>query len=137
MMIRRVRKPRSAASSHALVEETEDLGACPRGVVGESVTDRSGGAPRERGVGVGLDLELERRAWRRELEQLVEQQRTLLAGSAVALTQPSRPDLRRGALVRPARERRAELEQRVVQQHQLAVGGQAAIRFEAVDMLLE
>ena len=85
------------------VEETEDLGACPRGVVGESVTDRSGGAPRERGVGVGLDLELERRAWRRELEQLVEQQRTLLAGSAVALTQPSRPDLRRGALVRPAR----------------------------------
>jgi hypothetical protein len=32
---------------------------------------------------------------------------------------------------------RAELEQRVVQQHQLAVGGQAAIRFEGVDMLLE
>ena len=106
-------------------------------MVGESVTDRTGGAPRERGVGVGLDLKLERRARRRELEQLVEQQRTLLAGSAVALTQPSRPDLRRGALVRPARERRAELEQRVVQQHQLAVGGQATIRFEAVDMLLE
>jgi hypothetical protein len=39
--------------------------------------------------------------------------------------------------VRPARESRAELEQRVVQQHQLAVGGQAAIRFEPVDMLLE
>ena len=118
-------------------EEAEDLAACPRGVVGESVADRSGGAPRERGVGVGLDLELERRVWWRELEQLVEQKRTLLAWSAVALTQPPRPDLRRGALMRPARERGAELEQRVVEQHQLAVRGQAAVCLEPVDALLE
>ena len=103
----------------------------------ESITVRSGGAPRERGVGVGLDLEPEPRGWGRELNQLVEQQRMLLAGSAVALTQPSRPDLRRGALVRPARERGAELEQRVVQQHQFVVDGQAAVRFKAVDVLLE
>lgn len=53
-------------------EEAKDLGACPHRVVGESVTDRSGGALRERGVGVCLDLELERRVWRREFEQLVE-----------------------------------------------------------------
>ena len=45
-------------------EEAEDLAACPRGVVGESVADRSGGALRERGVGVCLELELERRPWR-------------------------------------------------------------------------
>ena len=118
-------------------EEAEDLAACPRGVVGEPVADRSGGAPRERGVGVGLDLELERRVWWREPEQLVEQKRRLLAWSAVALTQPPRPDLRRGALMRPARERGAELEQRVVQQHQLAVRGQAAVCLEPVDVLLE
>ena len=67
-------------------EEAEDLAVCPRGVVGEPVADRSGGAPRERGVGVCLDLELERRVWRREPEQLVEQKRPLLAWSAVALT---------------------------------------------------
>jgi hypothetical protein len=79
-------------------EEAEDLAACPRGVVGEPVADRSGGALRERGVGVGLDLELERRVWWRELEQLVEQKRRLLAWRAVALTQPPGPDLLRGVL---------------------------------------
>jgi hypothetical protein len=39
--------------------------------------------------------------------------------------------------VRPAGERGAELEQWVVQQHQLAIGGQAAVRLEAVDMPLQ
>jgi hypothetical protein len=39
--------------------------------------------------------------------------------------------------MRPAGHGGAEVEQRVVQQHELAVGGQAAVRLEAVEWLLE
>jgi hypothetical protein len=39
--------------------------------------------------------------------------------------------------MRPARYGGADLEQRVVQQHELAVGGQAAVRLEAVEWLVE
>jgi hypothetical protein len=37
--------------------------------------------------------------------------------------------------VRPAGHGGAKIEQRVVQQHELAVGGQAAVRLEAVEWL--
>jgi hypothetical protein len=86
---------------------------------------------------VRFDLELERRAGRPQLEQLIEPQRMLIAGSAVGVAQPGREDLRRCALMRPAGHGGAELEQRVVQQHEVAVGGQAAVRLEAVEWLLE
>jgi len=46
-------------------------------------------------------------------------------------------DLRRGALVGPAGQRRDDFEQRVVQQHELADGGQAAVRLEAVEWPLK
>jgi hypothetical protein len=72
---------------------------------------------------VRLDLELERRAGRREFEQLVEQERALVAQGAVSVAEPASADLRRGALVGPAGQRGPDFEQRVVQQHELAVGG--------------
>src|ERR1019366_1067380 len=56
---------------------------------------------------------------------------------AVEVAQPPRADLCRGALIRPAGHSGAEVEQRVVQQHELAVGGQAAIRLEALEWLLK
>jgi len=101
-------------------------------VVAKALAESAGSMACEGWVGVRLDLELERRAGRREFEQLVEQQRALVAWSAVRVAEPTRADLRRGALVRPAGHRGADLEQRVVQQHELAVGGQAAVRLEAV-----
>ena len=109
----------------------------PRWVVAKSVADGSRSAACEGWVRVRFDLELERRAGRREVEQLVEQQRALVACSAVAVAQPACADLRRGALMRPAGRGGAEVEQRVVQQHELAVGGQAAVRLEAVEWLLD
>jgi hypothetical protein len=39
--------------------------------------------------------------------------------------------------MRPVGYRGSEVEQRVVQQHELAVGGQAAVRLEAVERLLQ
>ena len=53
------------------------------------------------------------------------------------MAEPARADLRRGALVGPAGHRGADFEQRIVQQHELAVGGQAAVRLEAVEWLLD
>ena len=117
--------------------EADDLGPLPRWVVAKTLADGSRGAACEGWVGVRFDLELERRAGRREVEQLVEQQRALVAWCAVAVAQPPRADLRRGALMRPAGHGGAEVEQRVVQQHELAVGGQAAVRLEAVEWLLD
>ena len=117
--------------------EADHLGPLPRRVVAKALAESSGGAACEGWVGVRLDLELERRAGRREFEQLVEQQRALVAWSAVSVAEPARADLRGGALVGPAGQRRADFEQRVVQQHELAVGGQAAVRLEAVERPLE
>ena len=117
--------------------EADDLGPLPRWVVAKTLADGSRGAACEGWVGVRFDLELEPRAGRREVEQFVEQQRALVAYSAVEVAQPPRADLRRGALMRPAGYGGAEVEQRVVQQHELAVGGQAAVRLEAVDGLLD
>ena len=133
MMTSRVRKPSSAASSHAPDQKLIISVPLSRRVVAKALAEGSGGVARERWVGVRLDLELERRAGRRELEQLVEQQRALVARSAVAVAEPARADLRRGALVGPAGQRGADFEQRVVQQHELAVGGQAAVRLETVE----
>jgi len=117
--------------------EADDLGPLPRWVVAKTLADGSRGAACEGWVGVRFDLELEPRAGRREVEQFVEQQRALVAYSAVEVAQPPRADLRRGALMRPAGYGGAEVEQGVVQQHELAVGGHAAVRLEAVDGLLD
>ena len=117
--------------------EADDLGPLPRLVVAKTLADGSRGAACEGWVGMRFDLELERRAGRREVEQLIEQQRALGAWCAVAVAQPACADLRRGALMRPARHGGAEVEQRVVQQHELAVGGQAAVRLEAVEWLVQ
>jgi hypothetical protein len=54
--------------------EADDLGPLPRWVVAKSLADGSRGAACEGWVRVGFDLELERRAGRCEVEQLVEQQ---------------------------------------------------------------
>jgi hypothetical protein len=97
----------------------------------------AGGAACKGSVGVRLDLELERRTVRRPLEQLVDQQRAHVARSAVSVAEPAHADLRRGALVGPAGQHRDDFEQRVVQQHELADGGQAAIRLEAVEWPLK
>jgi len=117
--------------------EADHLGPLPRRVVAKALAERSGGAACEGWVGVRLDLELERRVGRRALKQLVEQQRALVARSAVSVAEPARADLRRGALVGPTGQRRGDLEKRVVQQHELAVAGQAAVRLEAVEWPLE
>ena len=113
--------------------EADHLGPLACRVVAKALAERSGGAACEGWVGVRLDLELERRAEGREVEQLVEQQRALVARSAVSVAEPTSADLRGGALVGPAGHGGADLEQRVVQQHELAVGGQAAVRLEAVE----
>ena len=84
-----------------------------------------------------FDLELERRAGRRDLEQLLEQERALLAWCPVAVAQPACADPCCCVLMRPAGYRGAEVEQRVVQQHELAVGGQATVRLQAVEWLPE
>ena len=68
--------------------EADDLGPLPRWVVAQTLADGSRSAACEGWVGVCFDLELERRAGRREVEQLVEQQRALVAYSAVAVAQP-------------------------------------------------
>jgi len=96
-----------------------------------------GGREGARGVGVCLDLQLERGAGPRALEQLVDQQRALVARSAVSVAEPAHADLRRRALVGPAGQRRDDFEQRVVQRHELADGGQAAVRLEAVEWPLK
>jgi hypothetical protein len=100
--------------------EADYLGPLPRRVVAKALAESSGSVACEGRVGVCLDLELERRAGRRELEQVVEQQRALVAWSAVRVAEPARADLRRGALVGPAGHRGADFEQRVVQQHEFA-----------------
>jgi hypothetical protein len=53
--------------------EADHLDPLPRRVVAKALAESSGGAACEGRVGVGLDLELERRAGRREFEQLLEQ----------------------------------------------------------------
>ena len=113
--------------------EADHLGPLPRRVVAKALAERSGSVACEGWIGVRLDLELERRAGRHEFEQLVEQQRALVAWSAVRVAEPARADLHSGAFVSPAGHRGADFEQRVVQQHELAVGGQAAVRLEAVE----
>ena len=117
--------------------EADDLGPLPRWVVAKTLADGSRGAAREGWVRVGFDLELERRAGRREVEKLVEQQRALVAYRPIEVAQTPRADLHRSALMRPAGHGGAEVEQRVVQQHELAVGGQTAVRLEAVERLLD
>jgi len=117
--------------------EADHLDPLPRRVVAKALAKSLGGAACEGRLGVCLDLELERPAGRGEFEQLVEQQRPLLAWSAVSVTEPARADLRHGALVRPAGHRGADFEQRVVQQYELAVGGQAAVRLDAVEWPLK
>ena len=62
--------------------EADDLGPLPRWVVANTLADGSRGAVCEGWVRVRFDLELERRAGRREVEQLVEQQRALVAWCA-------------------------------------------------------
>src|SRR5688500_13321600 len=120
MTTSRARTPSSAASSHA-PDQKLITSVRSRRVVAKTLAESSGGAACEGRVGVRLDLELERRARRREFEQLLEQQRALVAWSAVSVAEPARADLRGGALVGPAGHRGAGFEQRVVQQHQLAV----------------
>ena len=115
----------------------DHLGPLPRRVVAKVLAESSGGATCEGWVGVRLDFELERRVGRRALEQLVEQQRALVARSAVSVAEPAHADLRRRALVGPAGQRRDDFEQRVVQRHELADGGQAAVRLEAVEWPLK
>jgi hypothetical protein len=117
--------------------EADHLGRLPRRVVAQALAEGAGGAACEGWVGVCLDLQLERRAGRRPLEQLVDQQRALVARSAVSVAEPAHADLRRGALVGPAGQHRDDFEQRAVQQHELADGGQAAVRLEAVEWPLE
>jgi hypothetical protein len=106
-------------------------------VVAEALAEGERGAPGERAVGVCLDLELDSHAGRGEPEQLIEDQRALVAGRAVCTAQSARANLGRRVLVCPARQRRARLEQRLMQQHQLAVGGQAAVRLEPGERALE
>jgi hypothetical protein len=117
--------------------EADHLGPLPRRVVAKALAEGSGSLACEGWVGVRLDLELERRAGRREFEQLVQHQRALVAWSAVRVAEPARADLHRGALVGPAGHRGADFEQRIVQQHEVAVGGQAAVSLEAVERPLE
>jgi hypothetical protein len=77
----------------------DHLAPLARRVVAKALAESLGGAACEGWVGVRLDLELERRAGRREFEQLLEQQRALVAWSAVSVAEPARPDLRRGRRV--------------------------------------
>jgi hypothetical protein len=106
-------------------------------MVAKVLAEGSGGVACERWVGVRRVLELERRAGRREFEQLVEKERALVARSAVRVAEPAGSDLCRCALVDSAGQCGADFEQRVVQQHELAVGGQAAVRFKTVERPLE
>ena len=100
MITSRARKPSSATLAY-IGPEADDLGPLPRWMVAKTLADGSRGAACEGWVGVGFDLELERRAGRCEVEQLVEQQRALVASCAVEVAQPPCEDLRRGALMRP------------------------------------
>jgi hypothetical protein len=102
--------------------EADHLRLLPRRVVAKALAESSGSVAGEGWDGVGHDLELECRTGRREFEQLVEQQRALVAWSAVRVAEPARADLHRGPLVSPAGHRGADVEQWVVQQHELAVG---------------
>ena len=73
-----------------------------------------------------LDVELEHEIARRDRQQLVHEKWRLATRRSRAAQLGGR------ALVRPSLEVRAERQPRVVQQHQLAVSGQAYVAFQAV-----
>lgn len=80
-----------------------------------------------------LDLELEADPFRHQVDQLLEQERVLRGRLSRGVTDERRSDLFSGPLARPAIKRGAEREQRIVQQDQPIVGGQAYIGLEALD----
>ena len=80
-----------------------------------------------------LDLELEADRFRHQVDQLLEQERVLRGRLSRGVTDERRSDLFSGPLARPAIKRGAEREQRIVQQDQPIVGGQAYIGLEALD----
>ena len=106
--------------------QREGLAALPLPVGARSMDARAG-APAPHGARVGESLE----------EGLAPIPARLARALWVSLLSLFRADLHRGALMRPARYGGADLEQWVVQQHKLAVGGQAAVRLEAVEWLVE
>jgi ferredoxin--NADP+ reductase len=92
--------------------------------------DRLGGATGQIRIRVSLHLELQREIRGGELEQLAEEQRALRGRPSVAVEQPARGDLRRGPLMGPTLEGRAEGQQRIVEERQLPVRGQHEVGLE-------
>jgi hypothetical protein len=97
------------------------------------LAERFGGAAGKGRVGVRLDLELEADRIRHQVDQLLEKERMLRRRLSRGVTDERRSDLFSGPLARPAIKRSAEREQRIVQQDQPIVGGQAYIGLEALD----
>ena len=131
MTTSRARKPSSAASSHA---PDQQLITSVRSRVGWS-RRRSQGARAVRRARAGSACALTS-SWSvaarvRAARRAAGGRSSLGVPSRVA--EPARAVLRRGALVGPAGHRGADFQQRVVQQPELAVGGRAAVRLEAVE----
>ena len=84
-----------------------------------------------------LDLDLDGKVSGRRLEQLVKEERALGRRPTVAVAQEAPGDLSGSPLVGPPPERRSELEQWVVEENQLVVGGQANVGLEPVDASAE
>lgn len=99
----------------------------------QPVAERFGGAAGEPGICVRLDLELDSNRLRHQFDELVEKQWMFRRRASRGVTDQRRPDVFCGRLVRPPLEGGPEHEQRIVQQDESIVGGQADVGFDAVD----
>jgi hypothetical protein len=113
--------------------KADHLDLVPDRLPPKPLAERLGGAAGKGRVGVRLDLELKADRLRHQVDQLLEQERMLRRRLPGGIADERRPDLFSGPLARPAIERGAEREQRIVQQDQPIVGGQAYVGLEALD----
>jgi hypothetical protein len=119
------RDPVCGGDSARLAMKADHLDSVADQLPPKPLAERLGGAPGKGRVGVCLDLELEADRVRHQLDQLLEQQRVLRRRLSFGVTNERGSDLLSRPLARPAIKRGAEREQRIVQQDQPIVGGQA------------
>jgi len=127
------RDPVCGGDSARLAMKADHLDSVADQLPPKPLAEHLGGAAGKGRVGVRLDLELEADRFRHHVDQLLEQKRALRRRLSRGVTDERRSDLFSSPLARPAVKRSAEREQRIVQQDQLIVGGQAYVGLEALD----
>jgi hypothetical protein len=111
--------------------EAQDLNPARVRTPRQDARERVDRAPRQRRVGVRLDVDLHHEPGRDEVEQLIDEQGSLGGRLPLAVKQPPREHIGGSPLVRPPSERGRERQVGVVQAGQRAVAREAYVGLDA------